>query len=323
MEIPGIHHVTAICGDPQQNVDFYAGILGLRLVKKTVNFDDPTAYHLYYGDRVGTPGTIMTFFAWPGARRGRVGVGQVSTTAFSVPPASLALWLEHLRGVGIAVEGPFRRMDETCLGFDDPDGLRIELVAAGDATAPSDLARGRDGGPLGAVHAIRGFHGVTLLEQGYERTAMLLTRVMGLGPAGEEGSRFRYRTVGNAFGFSVDLLCQPEGPYGAVAVGTVHHVAFRARDGEEQGHWRAALIDHGLDVTPVIDRQYFHSIYFREPGGVLFEIATDPPGFTSDEPVETLGEALKLPRWLEGSRTALEQVLPPIRLPVSSRGPGA
>lgn len=323
MDVPGIHHVTAICSDPQRNVDFYAGTLGLRLVKKTVNFDDPTAYHLYYGDRVGTPGTIMTFFAWPGARRGRVGVGQVSTTSFSVPEASLDRWRDHLRGRGVTVEGPGRRLDETYLGFEDPDGLRIELVGAARHASGSEDGRVWDAGPLGAAHAIRGFHGVTLMEQGYERTAGLLTNVMGLRAAGGGESRFRYRTAGDGSEAIVDLLCRPEGAHGAVAVGTVHHVAFRARDDEEQGRLREALIEHGLDATPVIDRQYFHSVYFREPGGILFEIATDPPGFTRDEPVETLGEALELPPWLEGSRHALEQALPPITLPAAAAGPSA
>jgi glyoxalase family protein len=318
MDTLGIHHVTAICGDPQRNVDFYAGVLGLRLVKKTVNFDDPTAYHLYYGDEVGTPGTLMTFFAWPGARPGRVGVGQVSTTSFGVPQASLDRWADHLRRRGVAVDGPRRRLGEMVVGFEDPERLRLELV--GIAEEPSGPPRGRPWarGPLGAGDAIRRVDGVTLVEQGYERTAALLTDVMGMRAVAEEGSRFRYQTAPDVWRSLVDLLCQPEGTHGAVAVGTVHHVAFRARDDEEQRRWRELLVGRGLDVTPVMDRQYFHSIYFREPGGVLFEIATDPPGFTRDEPPEGLGEALKLPPWLEDLRDSLERTLPPIRLPVES-----
>jgi glyoxalase family protein len=323
VDIAGIHHVTAICGDPQRNFDFYAGVLGLRLIKKTVNFDDPTAYHLYYGDEVGTPGTILTFFAWPGARRGRVGIGQISTTSFRVPEASLDYWVDHLRGRGVTVERPIRRLDESFIEFVDPDGLHIELVSVADEPAGSGRGRPWGRGPLGVEHAIRRVHGVTLVEQGYERTAALLRKVMGLRMAAEEGSRFRYRTTGNGWRASVDLLCQPEGAHGAVAVGTVHHVAFRAHDDEEQRRWREALVGHGLDVTPVIDRQYFHSIYFREPGGVLFEVATDPPGFTRDEPVETLGESLKLPPWLESLRADLERVLPPITLPAGAAGPEA
>jgi glyoxalase family protein len=319
MEIPGIHHVTAICGDPQRNVDFYTGVLGLRLVKKTVNFDDPTAYHLYYGDEVGTPGTLMTFFAWPGARPGRVGVGQVSTTSFSVPGPSIDRWVDHLRRRGVTIEGPGRRLEETFIRFEDPDGLRIELVGAAGGAASQPSGRPWARGPLGAEHAIRHVHGVTLVEQGYQHTAALLTEVMGLRMAAEDGTRFRYLTVGDGWQTSVDLLCQPEGTQGAVAVGTVHHVAFRAHDDEEQRRWREVLIRRGLDVTPVIDRQYFHSIYFREPGGVLFEIATDPPGFLRDEPLEKLGGVLQLPPSLEASRGALERTLPPVTLAV---GPG-
>ncbi|MBO0687863.1 MAG: ring-cleaving dioxygenase [Candidatus Dormibacteraeota bacterium] len=315
MEVPGIHHVTAICGDPQRNVDFYAGILGLRLVKKTVNFDDPTAYHLYYGDEVGTPGTILTFFAWPGARAGRAGVGQVSTTSFSVPEPSIARWAGHLRQSGVTVTGPDRRLGETFIGFEDPDGLQLELI--GIAEEPDHAAAGRPWaqGPLGTEHAIRRIRGVTLVEQGYEGTAALLTDVMGLRTAGNEDSRFRYVTAEAGRQASVDLLSQPEGAHGAVAVGTVHHVAFRSLDDEEQRRWRELLVARGLDVTPVIDRQYFHSIYFREPGGVLFEIATDPPGFLRDEPLEKLGQALELPPWLESFREQLGRALPPITVP--------
>jgi len=307
----GIHHVTAIATDPQANVDFYAGVLGLRLVKKTVNFDDPGTYHLYYGDATGRPGTILTFFPWPYARRGTRGTGQATVTAFSVPDGSLGFWRERLGASGEAHDEPARRLDEEVLTLLDPDGLKLELVAHAGAAE----AEPWDGGPVPAEHAIRGFHGVTLAEQGYEATAELLTASMGFELAGETGNRFRFVAAGEGPGRVVDVLCSPDLPPGRVAAGTVHHVAFRAADDADQLARRQALADRGLDVTPVLDRQYFHSIYFREPGGVLFEIATDPPGFTLDEPPEELGSALRLPPWLEPHRERIEATLPPLAAP--------
>jgi glyoxalase family protein len=308
--IPGIHHVTAICSDPQQNVDFYCGVLGLRLVKLTVNFDDPGSYHLYYGDERGRPGTIMTFFAWPGAPRGRIGPPQVTETAFAVPVGASAFWSERLQEHGVAVEPCVSRFGEQVLSFADPDGLRLEIVASTEPGGPVPR-----GGPVPDAHAIRGFYGVTLAEEGYEKTARLLTESMGFRADGNEGNRFRYRAATGESASVVDLLCVPDARHGGLGAGVVHHVAYRTPDDEQQRAWRTEITRLGYNVTPVMDRCYFHSIYFREPGGVLFEIATDPPGFTLDEAAQELGTKLRLPPWLEPQRAVLEAVLPPLRLP--------
>lgn len=309
-EILGIHHVTAIAGEPQQNLDFYAGFLGLRLVKLTVNYDDPQTYHLYYGDEDGRPGTILTFFPWLGAPKGRRGSGQLTTISFSIPEGSLSYWDKRLRQHGVNFSGPASRFEETVIRFSDPDGLNLELVAH-----PGENRSGRDRGPVPEEHSIRGFFGVTLSEEGYESTASLLTRTMGFRIVEQEGNRFRYQAGAGGPGALVDILCQPDAPAGVVSVGTVHHVAWRTPTDEEQGTWIEALVKAGLNVTPIIDRTYFHSIYYREPGGVLFEIATDPPGFTVDERKEQLGTKLMLPRRLESLRTELDLVLPHVRLP--------
>ena len=298
--LSGIHHVTAIADDPQRNLDFYTAVLGLRLVKLTVNFDDPYTYHFYFGDHLGNPGTILTFFPWPGAGRGRQGTGQLTVSAFSIPADSLGHWLGRLREHGVEVEGPYRRFDDEAVSFADPDGLRLELVAHGAS------AQGR--------HAIRGFHSVTLSEDGYERTAQLLTATLGFRPVASEGNRFRFAAAGGPASL-VDIECVPDARPGRVSVGTVHHVAFRAADAGEQLAWREKVAALGLNVTPVLDRRYFQSIYFREPGGVLFEIATDAPGFAIDEPEDQLGTSLQLPPRYEASRKQLEDRLPRLRLP--------
>jgi glyoxalase family protein len=309
--LPGIHHVTAIANDAQRNVDHYVGLLGLRLVKKTVNFDDPGSYHLYYGDELGRPGSAMTFFVWPGAPRGRAGTGQVGATAFAVPPDSLGWWADRLQRAGVRAEGPTERLDDRVLTFADPDGIRLELVAP----AEPDPRQPWRAGTVPAEHAIRGFHSVTLSLAGqHEESARLLTSTLGFRPLATEGPRARFGT-GEAGGV-VDLEGQPDLPAGDTAPGTVHHVAWRTPDDPSQLEWRETLVRAGYDVTPVLDRQYFHSIYFREPGGVLFEIATDVPGFTLDEPAEHLGEALRLPPRLEPLRPELEQRLPPFLVPV-------
>jgi catechol 2,3-dioxygenase-like lactoylglutathione lyase family enzyme len=308
--IAGIHHVTAITADPQRNIDFYCGVLGLRLVKLTINFDDPGSYHLYYGDGEGRPGTILTFFAWPGAHRGRIGPPQVSVTAFAVPPGGLEYWSTRLKEKSVKSQSG-GRLGEAVVEFLDPDGMALELVETAEPKGQPWAA-----GPIAAEYAIRGFHGVTICETGYENTARLLTDVMGFKADGNERNRFRYRAgKGNGLAGIVDLLCVPDARRGESGAGVVHHVAFRTRDDAGQQAWRAQIADLGFNVSPIMDRTYFHSIYYREPGGVLFEIATDNPGFAADEPAEQLGTKLMLPPWLERQRTEIERALPPLRLP--------
>ena len=308
--LPGIHHVTAIATDPQTNVDFYTTVLGLRLVKKTVNFDDPGTYHVYFGDESGSPGTIMTFFPWPQIRPGRHGKGQVTVTSFSVPEGSLGYWQERLATAGVETLPVCRRFAEDALPLLDPDGLQLELVAREGTT---DLPGG-SAGPVPVDSAIRGFHGVTVALEGFEGTASVLTDIMGYGAGGNDGNRFRFVAgkEDTAPGRIVDLLCSPDAPSGIVAAGTVHHVAYRVSGDEEQLAVRERLLSFGMNVTPVLDRKYFRSIYFREPGGVLFEIATDPPGFAVDEDLDSLGGELQLPGWLESKRQHIENALPPL-----------
>ena len=314
--MPGIHHVTAITADAQKNVDFYCGVLGQRLVKLTVNFDDPGSYHLYYGDDLGRPGTILTFFAWPGAPRGRVGPPQVTATSYAAPAGALEYWSRRLGEHGVETRPAATRFGEHVLGFADPDGMRVEIVEG-----PNDGAPVPTGGPVPEAYALRGFHGVTLSEEGYENTAKLLTDVMGFRADGGEGNRFRYRAGAGGAASVVDLLCVPDARRGGMGAGVVHHVAFRTPDDAQQREWRERFVRLGHNVSPVMDRTYFHSIYFREPGGVLFEVATDNPGFTADQEAAELGTALRLPPWLEPQRREIERVLPPLRVPKWQVGP--
>jgi catechol 2,3-dioxygenase-like lactoylglutathione lyase family enzyme len=309
--LPGIHHVTAIASDPQRNVEFYTQVLGLRLVKVTINYDDPASYHLYYGDALGRPGTILTFFAWPGGQRGRQGTGQATATAFAIAQASLGYWMERLGALGIKHEGPTARFDEKVLHLRDPDGLPLELVAHPTAAE----REGWDGGPVPAEHAVRGVHSVTLWVDGAARTSAALTAGMGFREVAREETTTRFATGEGGPGALVDVRDAQGFWRGEVAVGTVHHIAWRTADDAQQVLWRSALAEHGLRATPVMDRQYFHSIYFREPGGVLFEIATDLPGFTADEAPDALGSDLRLPSWLEPHRALIAAGLPPLRLP--------
>ncbi len=310
-QISGIHHVTAIAGDPQRNIDFYAGILGLRLVKLTVNFDDPTTYHLYYGDEVGHPGTILTFFPWPGAPRGRLGTGQLTTTSFSIPDGSMTFWMGRLRDRRVGFEGPTRRFDEEAVSFSDPDGLRLELVQHDYA----DERVGWKEGPVPREYSIRGFYSVSLTEEALDETASLLTGTLGFRKLGDERNRVRYEVGDDGPGGFVDVVSSPDIARGFVSVGTVHHVAWRTADDEQQKAWREEIVKKDLNATPIIDRKYFHSIYFREPGGVLFEIATDNPGFTVDESREGLGSGLVLPPWLEPERARIKKALPKVQPP--------
>jgi glyoxalase family protein len=310
-QILGIHHITAIAGDPQTNLDFYAGVLGLRLVKLTVNYDDPGTYHLYYGDGVGHPGTILTFFPWPHAPKGRRGTGQVTETAFAIPESAVDFWAARLAERRVAFQGPFDRFGERVISFSDPDGLGIELIGA-SATRDD---RAYQAGPVPLEFAVRGFHSATLTEADHFDTAALLTDTMGFKLVAQNGNRLRYAADSDGSARLVDVLRAPDERTGRVLVGTVHHIAWRTADDEEQVRWLKELTRLNYGVSPVMDRKYFHSIYYTEPGGILFEIATDPPGFTVDEAPEELGSKLVLPKWLEPERAKLQTILPPLRLP--------
>lgn len=311
--VTGLHHITALASDPQKNVDFYTGILGLRLVKKTVNFDATEVYHLYYGNEKGSPGTILTFFPYPGIPQGRKGKGQLTVTSFAIPNDSVDYWIKRLEKFNIEFKSPEQRFNELVLYFEDPDGLGLELVASDKDDRP-----GFTYGNIPAKYAIKGFYGMTLSEECYEKTAGLLVGQLDHQLVAEKGNRFRYSASGKPGDF-VDVLCQPDSLKGLPGYGTIHHVAFATANDSFQREARAKLLNFGLNVTPVLDRQYFHSIYFREPGGVLFEIATIPPGFLIDEPLANLGESLKLPPWEEHNRVAIEKTLPPIKLNPNSK----
>ena len=310
----GLHHVTMICGDVQPNVDFYAGVLGMRLVKRTVNFDDPGTYHLYYGDETGTPGTLLTFFPWPGARRGREGAGQFAAVSLAVPPASLGWWLQRLVQRGVAHDALATRFGERVLALRDPDGLRVELVGAEAASR----AAGWADGPVPAEHAVRGVHAMTLWTAVPDATARLLEGAFAMRRIGVEEHATRFAPANPApsgIGTALDVRDVSGSREGASGAGTVHHVAWRVPDDAAELALRARVAESGLAPTEVIDRKYFHSVYFREPGGALFEIATDVPGFAVDEPVDALGSTLVLPPWLEPERERIASALPPIVLP--------
>lgn len=313
----GLHHVTAIAGDPQRNLDFYAGVLGLRLVKRTVNFDDPETYHFYFGDEVGTPGSILTFFPWPGARGGRQGTGQVAVTSFAVSPGAIGFWLERLLRHNVRYEGPTKRGAgpdaEQVIAFRDHDGLMLELVAT-DAAAARPAWGGAPG--IAAEQAIHGFHGVTLWVEHGDDSERVLVDTLGFRQLREDGSTRRYAAGDGGPGALVDLRSVGGFLRGTGGAGTVHHVAFAVENDETQLAVRERVVAARLQPTPVIDRSYFHSVYFREPAGILYELATIPPGFAIDEPVEHLGEHLKLPPQFEAQRAEIEAVLPRIHLPV-------
>lgn len=308
-QITGIHHITAIAGDPQQNLEFYTRRLGLRLVKMTVNYDDPYTYHLYYGDELGRPGTVITFFPYINGFLGRRGTGQSVATSFVVPAGSLDYWVDRFAKANIPFKMPVTRFGEEVLSFTDPDGLQLELVA--QAGVESRPAWEQGGVPV--EYAIRGFYGSTFAEGDLEATHELLTKVMGFRFVQEAGNRFRY-AVGAGDGIAwIDLLHEPDTSPGRVAVGSIHHIAWRTPNDDHQGAWLQMLQEWGCRVSPVMDRQYFHSIYFREPGGVLFEIATDGPGMTVDEMPEELGSGLRLPAWHEPLREQIELRLPELK----------
>ncbi|WP_226007839.1 VOC family protein [Natrinema salinisoli] len=308
--IPGIHHVTAIGSDPRRNLEFYTETLGLRLVKRSVNQDDVSVYHLFYGDHGGSPGTSMTFFPYPDARQGQVGTGQASAVAFLIPEGAVEFWTERLTDAGVDAER-HERFGDTVVSFEDPDGLPLELVARADAPAGDP--------PEGSVpdeHAIRGFFGVTLSLATAGPTEEVL-RAMGYSRTDEGGSRRRYESSGD-LGYVVDILEEPQAPRGQPGAGTVHHVAFQTT-ADEQSEWRDVLSGQGLRPTEIIDRKWFESVYVREHGGVLFEFATEEPGYTVDEELEELGERLVLPEWLEDRRGEIEAGLPDLSTEFNSR----
>ncbi|KRF51610.1 ring-cleaving dioxygenase [Bacillus sp. Soil745] len=302
----GIHHITAIVGHPQENVDFYAGVLGLRLVKKTVNFDDPGTYHLYFGNEGGKPGTIMTFFPWAGASQGKIGDGQVGVTSYVVPKGAMKFWKKRLESFNI----PFtvrERFSEEYLEFDDPHGLHLEIVEREEG----EVNAWTFGGVTPEV-AIKGFGGATLLSTHPDKTAVLLENILGLELIGKDGDFARYRSsaeIGNV----IDLKLTTIGR-GTMGAGTVHHIAWRAKDDQDQLEWQKYVEENGYGVTPVRDRNYFNAIYFKEHGEILFEIATDPPGFAHDEPEATMGEKLMLPEQYEQSRGQIKQSLLPFEV---------
>jgi glyoxalase family protein len=306
----GIHHVTAISGKPTRNLDFYTRTLGLRFVKKTVNFDDPGTYHFYYGDEAGSPGTILTFFPWEHASSGGGGLGLAQTTAFCVPAASIGYWTHRLIEKGVKHEALTKRFGEPVLSFFDPDGMSLALVGISGTEAEAAWSTSE----IPAQHAIRGFHGVTLMLDAAAPTGAILTDVLGFTEAGREGPHVRYR-ANDGVGGVVDIREARGFLAGRMGRGSVHHVAFRAADDAEQAEMARKLVkSHGVHPTEQKDRQYFRSVYFREPGGVLFEIATDLPGFTIDEPLANLGQNLKLPPFLEPRRKELEAALPSLEL---------
>jgi catechol 2,3-dioxygenase-like lactoylglutathione lyase family enzyme len=314
-QLPGLHHVTAIAGEPQRNVNFYTGVLGLRLVKQTVNFDDPSTYHLYYGDREGTPGTILTFFCWPGSERGRLGGGQFAAIGLAIPATSLGFWMERLVARGVPHELPVRRFGAPVVTLKDPDGLALELVATQDAGAPSNWTTSG----IPAEHTIRRVQHVSLWERDAEQTQAFLTERLGFGTAGDEEVRRRY-TTGHPRAAQIELVRASGFWTGVVGVGSIHHVAWRIPDNRTVEAWRETLLARGISATPIRDRLYFRSIYFNEPGGALFECATDEPGFAVDEPVDRLGTRLMLPPWFEPDRDWFERDLPPLVVPVGANG---
>jgi glyoxalase family protein len=308
--IKGLHHVTAIASDPQRNVDFYRNVLGQRLVKKTVNFDAPDTYHFYFADEIGHPGSVLTFFAWPKMRRGVRGNAETNSVAYNVPSGSLTFWQEHLRRNGIVSKPLEKRFSQNVLAFSDPDGMGVELIEI--ANLPKiDFWQA---GPIPQEYALHGFHSVTLWLDNVEPTAELLTAQMSYQVEGQEENRTRFVADENALGHTIDLVARPGKPQAGFGVGSIHHIAFRVPNDEQQLEYQSLLRSAGFGVTQVMDRSYFHSIYFRERGGVLFELATDLPGFAIDEPVTALGEALKLPEWFEPSRSEIEQSLAALEL---------
>lgn len=304
--ILGLHHITAIAGNAKQNFEFYTKVLGLRMVKKTVNFDDPGTYHFYFGDEVGTPGSILTFFPWEGIGQGYTGTGMATNIGYSVPKGSLDFWMDRFKKHHVKFTPQEERFGEQILPFQDPDGLKIDLIVPDN----EDNRKPWETTEVTAQEATKGFHSITLTLRSIGPTATILTDIFGYKLLSQEGNRYRFVTDAIDNASVVDLIEAPTLAAGRNAAGTNHHVAFRVKDDTILMEFREKIAKKGLSITPKIDRDYFFSLYFREPGGVLFELATDNPGFAKDEPVDQLGSSLKLPKQYEGSRAEIEKILP-------------
>ncbi|WP_408010235.1 ring-cleaving dioxygenase [Pseudalkalibacillus sp. A8] len=305
LKTSGIHHITAMVNDAQRNIDFYAGVLGLRLVKKTINFDRPEVYHLYFGNESGEPGSVITFFPWQKQLKGRIGTGQVGVTGYIIPTNSMEFWENRLQKFGVKVETSVR-FGEKYLKFNDPDGLQIELTERNEGPTNNWSF-----GEVDSEVAIKGFGGATLNSAQPNKTANLLENILGFGSIGQDEGYLRFRSEAQ-LGNTIDIKLLPS-VRGLMGAGTVHHIAWRAKDEEEHHKWRALLEEKGYHPTEILDRNYFKALYFHEEGGILFEIATDPPGFTVDEPLEKIGEKFMLPSWLESKRDELESALPSVK----------
>jgi len=304
--IQGIHHITAIAGNAQRNYDFYTKVLGLRMVKKTVNFDDPGTYHFYFGNENGTPGTILTFFPWQGIQQGRPGTGMATEIGYSVPEGSLEFWKDRFTQFNVQHGITAERLGELYLPFQDPDGLQLNLIVP----KKIDNRQAWETTEVKAQNATKGFHSITLTLKSIKGTADILTEVFGYTLLEQEGKRYRYITSNIENAAIVDLIEAPEEERGIVAGGTNHHVAFRVANDDVLMTYREKILQRGINITPKINRDYFFSLYFREPGGVLFELATDNPGFTVDEPLDKLGTSLKLPVQYQPMRAEIEKALP-------------
>ncbi|MEO5681709.1 MAG: ring-cleaving dioxygenase [Chitinophagaceae bacterium] len=305
-QILGLHHITAIANDAKRNYNFYTNILGLRMVKKTVNFDDPGTYHFYYGNEAGDPGTILTFFPWEGIGSGKTGAGMATDIGYAVPAGSLDFWADRFKKYGVAHAPSAERFGELYLPFQDPDGLNLSLVIPKKA----DDRKAWETAEVKTDTATKGFHSIALTLQNIAATADILTGIFGYRLLEQEGNRYRFITDAIETASIVDLVEIPGATKGTGAAGTNHHVAFRVKDEAVQMEMREKILSNGLQITPKIDRDYFYSLYFREPGGVLFEIATDNPGFATDESLATLGSSLRLPKQYEPARAKIEALLP-------------
>ena len=309
MKTAGLHHITAVTKKPQTNIDFYQQVLGQRMVKTTINYDDPGAYHLYYGDNSGVPGTAMTFFGWLNTVQGQAGTGETQTVAYTIPQSSVGFWHARLEQLGLSPEQVETRFEQEVVSFRDPEGMHMELVGEANLAELQPWSAS----PIPEEHMLRGFYGVSLWVDEIETTTRILTEILGYQSNGQVGNCYRFIVPGNAPGRVVELVHKPNTGSGTFGAGSVHHIAFRAGSDEHQLEIQKNVRNIGIHATQVIDRQYFRSVYFRTPAGVLFEIATDQPGFMIDESLEDLGQKLVLPPWLESRRAEIEANLPSIR----------